>query len=705
MPNQGPRVSPDAIERNRVSSRARYHRDKPHNQKVQKAYRERQFEEREFVGWDGEGYNAYEVDSLGVCTIRHRYMLFGCSSGLRCIRGINLETQECLDLVLEVERENPDVYHVGFAFEYDVNMILGSLPWRMLAVLKITGQVKWKGYRIKHVPHKMFTVSKDGTVATIYDGFGFFHSKYTTALEKYGVGSASKRARIVAGKSRRGHFSWAEIGEVEDYWRDEISLYPELFDCVRTAAYRGGFRIHKWHGPGALASYALWYNGVSKYMSRNVPGNVQAATRLAYAGGRFQAWECGWYEGPVYSLDKNSAYVQAIAEVPNLARGKWVRVDPRSIRGPQDVARFGLYHIIFDDEDSRANQKRRRALGIPERPYPLFHRGENGRLTWPSRVDGWFWSPEARTVASSKYAKFVEAFAFTDDGTYPFKWVRDSYEVRRLLKDPEHYDPAEKAYKWGLAAMYGAFARLVGWDRKERKAPSSHDLAIAGFITSHCRAAIFDVAQYAYKMGGLISVDTDGVTSRVPFPESLVPEGFGDGLGQWKQDEYDAILFWQNGIYWLRDGKTGHWLDAKSRGVPHGVIQIHDALDALSRASFRPPYKPAQIQTTRTRFVGYRQALKGQHDNWRQWLTEPNVITFGGTGKGTHLPPFCAKCKGGEGMHTITHLPPKNMVSTEHQLPWLQPVGDETVGDIDLGCDFFATSDEIFRDTDYDDRL
>ena len=699
----GPRVSADAIERNRVASRLRYHKDQPHNRAVQSAYKERKFHEREFIGWDGEGYNAYVVAPNGDAWASHRYMLFGCSSG-PYITSIDLGTAECLELILQVERENPDAYNVGFAFEYDANMILRDLPWRMLAVLKITGKVRWNGYRIKHVPHKMFTVSKDGVSATIYDGFGFFHCKYIHALKKYGVGNADILGRIEQGKKRRGNFTYADMPEVIAYWKDEISLYPDLFNCVRNAAYRGGFYISKWHGPGALANYALAYNRVRSFMSHNVPAYVQAAIRLAYAGGRFQSWYCGWYEGPVYTLDKNSAYVQAIATLPNLARGKWERVDPSTIKTPDDIARFGLYHVIFDDLD-RNRDKTRRARGYPDRPYPLFHRDKNGRLTWPSRVDGWFWSPEARLVAGNSHARFVEAFAFDDDGTYPFRWVEDAYETRRKLQDPDNYDPAEKAYKWGLAALYGAFARRVGWDRIRRAAPKSHELAWAGYITSHCRAAIFDVAQWAYKEGALISADTDGVTATVPFPASLVPEGIGDGLGQWKQEEFDAILYWQNGIYWLRDGKTGKWVDAKSRGVPHGIISIDDAVDALSRASFREPYAPAQIRTTRTRFVGYRQALKGQHSEWRQWKTEPNVITFGGTGKGTHIPPFCRACKTGEGMHTITHLPPRDMVSTEHKLPWLLKEASETLEAVELGCDIFGTEDDIFRDGDLDDRL
>lgn len=697
-----PRTSYAAIERDRVESKARYHRNRDQIRKNQNEYKKEKYEERPFIGWDSEGYDYFIAGTDGIEVGPQRTMLFGCSIPDRYITGIALSTKEMLDLILQVENEFPDAFHVGFSFEYDINQILRDLPWRMLAVLKITGKVRWNGYRISHVPHKIFTVSKDGVAATIYDVFGYFHCKYTTALSKYNVGSERDNEIISRGKAKRGKFTYADLAEVTEYWAVEISLLPPLMENIRVAAYGGGFRIGAWHGPGALASYALRYNGVRKFMSQNVPPYARSAIRSAYAGGRFQAWKCGLYEGDVYTLDKNSAYVQAISILPRLDNGKWSRRDPRSIKGPSDISRFGLYHIVFDVHD-RAYAKDAHRRGISEPPYPLFHRDQNGRLTWPSRVDGWYWSPEARLVAGNSGAKFLEAIEYQDDGSYPFRWVDDSYSTRLHLQ--EMGNPAEKAYKWALAAIYGSFARRVGWDRKSRTAPRSHELAWAGFITSHCRAAIYDVAAYAYSKGGLISVDTDGVTATVPFREDITPEGFGSGLGEWKQDHYTAILYWQNGIYWLRDD-DGNWSEAKSRGIPKGAISIKDAFDALGAASFTVPYKPARIVTQKTRYVGYRQALNQQHRHWRVWSTSPNYITFGGTGKGTHIPPLCRLCRTGIGdLHTIRHLPPRDMVSTEHKLPWLEDEQAAEFGEIQLGSDIFATEDEIFYDGDLDDRL
>lgn len=702
----GARVSEAAVQRDRDASRERYYGNRERARKTQNERKRARFDTRPFIGWDSEGYDAFQVDSQGVCEkLPQRTMLFMCSEG-DYVAGVNVGTKQMLDLVLEVESRNPDAYHVGFSFEYDINQMLQDLPWRMLAVLKATGKVRWEGYRITHVPHKLIRITKNGVSATIYDCFGYFHTKYEKALEKYGVGNDEQLRKIAAGKSRRGRFTYADLPEVIAYCATELALLPPLMDKIREASYTGGYRVSAWHGPGALASYALHANGANRLHSRRTRDVPQFQIRAAYAGGRFMAWLCGEYYGPVYTLDKNSAYVQAIAMLPRLDNGKWTRIDPGTIKGPEDIARFGIYHIAFDARDDRAYKLRRN--GYPARPYPLFHRDSQGRLTWPDHVDGWYWSPEARLVAGDKRAKFTEAIIYQDDGTYPFRWVEDTYRVRLRYQDPEHYSPAEKAYKWALAAIYGAFARRVGWDRKRRTAPKSHELAWAGYITSHCRAAIFDVAAYAYSKGGLISVDTDGVTSTEPFPEDIVPEGFGNQLGQWKQDEYSGIVYWQNGIYWLL--RDGEWVEAKSRGVPKGRIPVEEAISALRHTTFTGGDMLARIETTRTRYVGYRQALNGQHAHWRYWETSPNILTMGGgSGKGLHFPGYCRKCRhGGAGwdMHVVSHiLPPRfDPVSTPHKLPWLEDLPEDALANMDVR-NFMLSENDIVWDTDLEENL
>jgi hypothetical protein len=686
------RLSEESFQRNRELQRKRNGRSNPSRQRVYDRLDSdvKRLERREFVGWDGEGYTAFVVDSMGVATKQHRYMLFGSSTG-HYESSINLRTVTCLDLILYVESQNPDAFHVGFSFEYDVNMILRDLEWRYLAILYDTGVVKWRGYRIKHIPHKLFSVSRGGVSATIYDVFGFFHTTYLAALLKHNIGTPSQLARIKKGKDSRSSFTYSQLTDVTRYWSVEISLLPILMQPLRKACYDAGFYITQWHGPGALASFAIKKYGILRYKPhKNIPGAVRNASRFAYAGGRFQAWRCGYRSGDIYTADINSAYSYACSQLPSLASGEWKHTQNPQIKSARDICHFGLYRIAFD---AREMEQRARHESIP---FPLFHRDKNGRLTWPARTEGWYWSPEAALVAGSKYARFLECWEFPDSDDRPFSFVQGSYDRRLQLQ--ESGNPAEKAYKWFLASIYGQLAQRVGWDRNTRKPPSSHCLEWAGYITSYCRAMVYRAAIDVAKRGGLISIDTDGVTSTVPFRENKLPNGVGSGLGQWKLESFGEILYWQNGIYWLRLS-SGEWEDPKTRGVPRGSISRRDAelsfharfgLDrARNRDSIGTSANPA-ISITRNRFIGYRQAMQHQFDDWRQWMTEPVSIEFGGSGKGRHVASLCIECtrnrsyqlasaqadNGGvagrnAGMHTIVHFPPDHVDSYPHNLPWL----------------------------------
>lgn len=587
--------------------------------------------------------------------------------------GFSLSTQKCLDLILYVAEQNPKAHHVGFAFDYDVNMILKDLEWRYLAMLYDAGKVRWRGYLIKHIPHKMFYIKKDGVSATIYDVFGFFHSSYIKALKKYCVGDPAQLAKISAGKDDRYRFTYSNLKEVKAYWWEEISLLPPLMDKMREACYGAGFFIKEWHGPGALAAFTLKKHKAKMWHGKRVPIPVQMARRYAYAGGRFQAWRCGLYFGRIYTADINSAYAYACSHLPRLDNGKWTFRNRPTISSPKDIVHFGLYRIRFDASEVEKSA-RENCL-----PFPLFHRDKNGGLSWPAKTEGWYWSPEAATVAGSKYAQFLECWEFQDDGSRPFHFVRDAFKRRLTLQ--ETGDPAEKAYKWFLASIYGAFARRVGWDKNTRMPPRSHQLEWAGYITSYCRAFVYRAAVDASRRGGLISIDTDGVTSSVPFDPNRLPNGIGTGLGEWKLENFSGLLYWQNGIYWLLDD-DGEWVEPKSRGIPKGHLSISRALDSYH--SFQPGFHDRNpvLHLERTRFIGYRQAIQHQYDNWRHWFDEPLDIEFGGSGKGRHVVAMCQFCtnsRNSDGdatynsFHTITHIPPTDIESNPHKLPWLEP--------------------------------
>jgi hypothetical protein len=628
-----------------------------------------------FIGWDTEGYD----DEYG----QHHCMLLG-SSHSTPLTGPSLSTDECLDYIVDVAKDNPDGIHIAYAFDYDVNMIIRDLPLTSLRILRDHGSCTYKSYTLSHIPNKMFVVRPDAREGvkrqwevTIYDISSFFNkSKYLDALLQWKIeASPEVLESIEAGKKKRGKFTYNDVEYVRSYWQNEISLLPALADSMRKALYDAGFFITSWHGTGALASYMLAQNGVDKAMSKHnpkaTPHSVQVAIRSAYAGGRFQLFQAGLWEKPVYTADLNSAYVTAARYMPDLSTGEWVRPNLFRVREMRQVPEFGLYRVSFQfapQED--------RAPTVQEfsQPFPFFWRGKNGGLSWPMMGEGWYWGPEVNAALASEKTRqgvtIEEAWMYRDDGSRPFAgWIDEAYRKRLLLQRIE--SPSEFAFKAGLAAMYGQMAQRVGWDRKKKLPPRKHQLEWAGFITSWCRAEMQKLAQSAGR-AALVSIDTDGVTSLRPFRNLDV----GDQLGQWKLKQFNGMLMWQNGIYWMRKGDE--WAKPKSRGIPKAKTPRDRCMEALKEleADKTDEWKKCEFEYKHVTFVGYRKALQNRTISplWHTWQKEPMISEFGGGG---HVRRRCPKCQYQipEILHQMTaeNIPDPWEMSAPHRLPWLEP--------------------------------
>jgi hypothetical protein len=575
-----------------------------------------------------------------------------------------------LGLIIESGQKHPNSFNVGYAFYYDVNQILKDLGKLRIAVLHKTGRVVWRGYHIEHIPHKIFTVSKYVEDAgkrvrvRIDDVFTYFRSRFDDALIKYGIGSVEEVREVTAGKDDREWFYWKNIDTIEAYWRKELRLGVDLMNLIRKDVNAAGFLIGQWHGPGALASYALKEHGMQKF-KKKTPEEILPAVLSAYSAGWFERFKAGVHKGPVYTADINSAYVFAISLLPNLAEGSWEHVDDPN---PDKVfqTRFALYRIkmkgTFDDFMMSAH-------GLPM-PLPL--RDKHGVINHPANAEGWYWAPEAALVAGRDDVEITEAWIFHDDGSYPFSWVAESYDHRLLLQ--QLGNPAEKVIKWMLASLYGRAAQRVGWDEQTLEPPPWHQLEWAGFITSFCRSMCYRAAMDVAVRGGLVSIDTDGIISTVPFREEALFGGIGNGLGQWKIEEFSELIYIQNGIYWLR-GEDGEWQKPKLRGIPKEQVKDErKALEALDG--------DGKICLTKKSFIGYGQALNSDWKRWRTWEERPHEIDVNYSGKRQHVKLLCRACKQGhkmsERLHDLTPTIPENVVSVSHDLPWMHPKKSET---------------------------
>jgi len=603
------------------------------------------FKEYRFVGWDGEA----PTDT--------GYSLFGSSDG-HILCHPRLETKECFDLLLEAKREDPQTIFVWFGGRYDWDEILRqSIDDVRLQRLKLTGHLFWKGYKIEEIEGKIYSVATRDTKVVIYEIHGWFHTPYVTALQNYKIGTQEQRDRIASGKEDRPLFLWSDIEEIKEYWQLELELMPQLMEVIRVICLDAGFNPRGWYGPSALAKELLTRHEVKKAMAV-CPEPVNEAACYAFAGGRFEAFRGGVVKRN-RTYDKNSAYMHAALDLPNLARGRWRRGTG------YEPDKFAVYHIRYRD---------RQGFDI-RRPYPLFRRLKNGNVCWTNKVEGWYWSPEAELVKDDPGAQFIESWVFDEDDVNdrPFMFVKEVYRKRLVLQALPETNPsriAQEALKWALAAIYGQLARRVGWDKKNKLPPPTHQLEWAGYILSHCRAEMYRLAM---KCGNdLVSIDTDSVTTL----GSVDDLPMGKGLGQWKMEEAESGVFFQNGVFFTH--RNGKWSKGKMRGIEKSVKTPGLTPELLINAI----ENNMNVQLTpRRKYITIKMAMNGQFDDMGKWKDHPgNVLVFGGGGKRYHNRKFCERSCGKEppGVHVFYPKPvgfdsPEEMFdfrSYPHILPW-----------------------------------
>ena len=626
-------------------ARARYETRHPgrshHDKQAEKKRRDQSWLTKPFIMWDGEG-----PSDTG-------YSLFGNSLGDELCYP-NLNTEDCLQLILTTASK-VDGIHFWFGGNYDVSMILRQLPRRHLRILANLTRTVWNGYQIEHIPHKWLKIRYGSLSCKIYDVRSFFAGDYNSALQSFGIGTTAEREAIAAGKRDRPSFLWSEIEEIKQYWRLELRLGPLLMNKLRALFYEAGYVPRSWHGPGALARMALKKHKV--YDAKAIcPPEVQEAARYAFAGGRFELFQAGHIQGKVYNADIHSAYPYFATFLPNLNHGTWRRTRT------YEAGKFAVYHIRYD------------ATPDNTRVFPLFRRLANGCVVWPSRVEGWYWAPEADLVKDDPDAEFVEGWVFDEDdeNDRPFKFLAEYYDIRNKLK--EAGNAAEFTFKLIINAIYGQLAQRAGWNRRDNLPPRTHQLEWAGFITSGCRAAIYRaVGALGDK---LVSIDTDGIYSTGPIDTVHV----GENLGDWELSEYEDGIFWQSGIYCLKKPTdaigptTDGWKKAKSRGIKKGSYIAEELLRCV--------YENKPLKLTKRMFITYGLAeIHGWHLH-NTWVDFPHDMGMGG-GKRLHFPLACkSHCQ--PPTHRLLQWEPSygvsptgDMWSRQHKLPWLGDVDDE----------------------------
>jgi hypothetical protein len=592
------------------------------------AYRERR--KKSFVGCDGEGAGVDDAN-------RQNYQLFRMGERELYRDGARLETLELLDFICDAPA---GFIYVGFAFAYDVTMILRDLPpsqQERLFEPKTFGQGNspyvWFGeFDIDYLPRNYLKVRRvrrvlvdgkekrvpiPGSSRTIFETFGFFQKSFVKVIREFGVGTPEEIAAVEADKARRSEF--VTIGQRErDYCALECRMLGDLMEKLRDYCEAADIRPQTWSGAGKLAA-AL--HNKHRTLKRDetearAPVGLRDLANMAYYGGRFEITACGHINRPVYEYDIRSAYPAAMRTLPCLNCGSW-----RQAKG-SELSKLppGSVYVcgVRFKADSLLPGQFGRLGGFPVR-------SKEGHLYWPLEGAGVYWSAEIEAARGIGFdVKLRDGWVYEKRcDCQPFDWVEPLYDYRRSIGSSGPGYPI----KLGINSLYGKLAQRKGNGRY-------HNMIWAGMITAWTRAQLLRAV--AMSPGSIVMLATDGVYSLDPLPLEI-----GDRLGLWEHELLEDLFIVQPGLYWSQSKrkKKSRGLSGKFFEEPGRTEAFEDAwrkfseLDCSSAGGAIDPLNCAPVfpacAVPAPGFIGLKLALaRNRPELAGTWVNETRTISF-----------------------------------------------------------------------------
>jgi hypothetical protein len=606
---------------------------------------------KEFIAWDGEGISYNDRTEVvrgldgtywntetrkmmaGYEPVAQTYVLLANSKGTRKIAQYGLSTIDCLEFILDTKEQYPNSIFVGYGFNYDINQMLKDLSWGKLRKIHEDNTCRYGRYFIRWNPGKKFLVKdmeSDRPTTIIYDTLSFFQQSFLETCKKYLGEDDPRLTQIAEGKATRNIFDWEELdSKIIPYNDKELEMFVEIMNKLRDEFESFDLFLRQWHGPGAAVDDL--YKQKKIQLDKEIRKEVLYVSQFAYSGGRIEQLWMGYGAGPIYEYDINSAYPEAITKLPDITKGTWEHVkkfEPGS---------FGIWAIEYKSNDGDESNIR---------PQPLFCRAQNGLISYPRALRGWYWTPEAELVPDCVKAGWV--FRPFEE-TRPFAFVEEMYHERQLLKDKK--DPLERVLKTLLTSMYGKFAQTIG---SSDGPPKWHQLEYAGYITSYTRAKMYRAMMINPDI--IISAETDAIFSK----ESLdLP--LSTNLGDWKLKIHEDICYLQSGFYYVTtngvESSKYRGLDKDlETGFPSGLDYGY-VLEHLLKETGNPWTYPESLIAYTNRFINIGMALQTSL-KWRSWDRSRRLIRLHdrrSRRKRNHIIKECPQCQAGVSMFDAMH--------------------------------------------------
>lgn len=542
--------------------------------------------ERVPIGTDGEG-------------IDRRYILLAAATHDREVRRTiadeanGLTTRQCLQFLLALPQSR---LTFGFAFSYDVNMILATLGKEDLRQIANTGKCYYDEFRIEHTPGKRLHVTDRelNRSITIWDMYPWVQSSFVKMLDDFSLAPDEVVARIALMKDQRQNFANVPFKQVTEYCLEECELLSRGVDHLLRLIRSTGYPCKQFYSPGSLAQSAMRSHHVERYKKHVPTERIAKASEEAYYGGRSEVNRVGHVEGPIYEYDIRSAYPYAATILPCFAHGSWIHL--------KELEPLSLVRVSWRN----SNQS---FWG----PFPC--RPSTGSLRYPYEGETWVWGYEALAGKGlCDEFKILEGYTWRPSCDHrPFAYLSDLYRARYRLKAAGN--PQEYVYKLILNSTYGKVGERL--HKNARREPEYRYLPFAGLITSITRSLLLEQIKYAGE--DLLLCATDGILSKTPLDVRI-----GESLGEWETDSYDHLFIAGPGFYFA-DGEARAVQKIRNRGIARADVSYDRILDGWNKAG-----RDSEIVIHTRRFIGYRLALQRLNSEklWRQFIDVPMVKTL-----------------------------------------------------------------------------
>ena len=507
--------------------------------------------EQKFRAIDGEGIGRGSD---------HRYVLLGVGQNqIEWPDGVK-NIEDIFGFIYQQFELDTSRIFGGFYLTYDWNMWLRLLPrervWRLLSDAGIATRyrrdspvpfpVRYNGWEFDMLWGKRFKLRPEGKAEWVYiNDFGpFFQTSLLKALSLHpsrGGLSQNDFDKIVEGKEKRASASLDE--DMRIYNRLENRACEELMADLSKGFRQLGVKLGKteFHGPGQAAQkWAETQEGIIRCRDAvlDLPPSLQDDLVKTYYGGIFEVLAHGHIPGTAYEYDINSAYPNAMVNLPCLC-GEW----NRGTTGDLTV----LYCTVWAKD---------RRFG------PLPFRTKQRTIRRPMITKGWYWKHEvdaAQRAGLIAKIKIHQTIGYTKcNHPNPVAGLRYLYETRiRLGKESS----LGKAMKLIYNSLYGKFAQSIG-------NPKVANVVFASLITSMCRTTILDaISTHPHGTTDLLMVATDAVFFSSPHPHLKL----SNQLGDWEETKKENLTIFKPGMYWDDKARAaiaeGNDPVFKSRGV------------------------------------------------------------------------------------------------------------------------------------------